>query len=101
MGRTLSKALESFSAKESSGDVQQGEAGADADVLGEEDGGRTGVEERTGTHTDMLRPRRGYEERETQDIRQNQHKNGHGVMENRGRGTQNGCSMAAARGGGV
>lgn len=66
MGRTLSRALESFSAKDSSVDVHNGEVGADrtwGEVQGvlREDASESRLEEgRMGTQTDMLRPLRSY-----------------------------------------
>lgn len=66
IGRTLSNALESFSAKVSSGAVRrrEGERGADSTGGGVEGAlgemrDREGTAERWGTQTDMLRPRRG------------------------------------------
>lgn len=66
IGRTLSNALESFSAKVSSGAVRrrEGQRGADSTGGGVEGAlgemrDREGTAERWGTQTDMLRPRRG------------------------------------------
>ena len=66
IGRTLSNALESFSAKVSSGAVRrrEGERGADSTGGGVEGAlgemrDREGTAGRWGTQTDMLRPRRG------------------------------------------
>lgn len=65
IGRTLSNALESFSAKVSSGAVRRREGKRGADSTGGVEGAlgemrdREGTAERWGTQTDMLRPRRG------------------------------------------